>query len=133
MPQKIQELIYLLNTSSDRAAEKVISKLAIIGKPAVKELIAAASDPNRPRVRKWTSGGIRVNAIDALVKLKDRSSNAAIVRCLSDEQWYVRQHAAQACGHLKIKTAKTKLKTLLKTEKRKAVLTAAQEALDIIK
>jgi HEAT repeat protein len=53
------------------------------------------------RLLKDPSGGIRVNAIDALAKLKDKASGPALIIALTDEQWYVRQHAARACGERK--------------------------------
>ncbi|WP_413574565.1 HEAT repeat domain-containing protein [Bdellovibrio sp. HCB290] len=183
MSKDFSELILALNTSSDKAAEKVIAKLVKIGKPVVGTLIEAAADMSQPRIRKWSlqalgaigdksagpvlikafkdsrmtvklhavrglgcmkykpatkalrallkdpSGGIRINVIDALVEIKDRSSNSAIIRSLSDEQWYVRQHAAMACEKLNIVSAVPKLKKLMKIEKRKAVLNAAAIAL----
>lgn len=81
------------------------------------------------RMIKDTSGGIRVNAIDALVCLRAKSVGAILVQSLQDQQWYVRQHAAKACEELNIKQAVTKLKKLQKTETRKAVLDAVTHAL----
>lgn len=46
------------------------------------------------------SGGIRVNAVDALARRRVRSAAAALERALRDEKGYVRDHAARALSAL---------------------------------
>lgn len=183
MNSKIQNLINKLDTSKDLEAEKVIQKLVLYGEDAILQLIDAAENESKPRVRKWSlqalgaignpkgakpllsalldqrmtvrlhairglarmkykaseknlvkllkddSGGIRVNTIDALIAISAKKSNKELIRCLSDESWYVRQHAARACGILKIKEAIKKLKLLETRETRKAVKQAVNISL----
>jgi HEAT repeat protein len=93
-------------------------------KPAAARIRMLMSDP---------SGGIRVNAIDALIELEDRTVSGSVLnRSLADEKWYVRQHAAIACGKLGVKSSVSKLKLLIKNESKKAVLIAAQESLAML-
>lgn len=75
------------------------------------------------------SGGIRVNALYTLLSIGDRSAAAAVVKGLSDSQWYVRQTACEACGAWKLKAAMARLKKLSTADERKAVRKAAKEAL----
>jgi HEAT repeat protein len=75
------------------------------------------------------SGGIRVNALYALMAIGDASVAPALRRALGDEQWYVRQNACVACGLFKDKKARARIATLAKTDERKAVRSAAEEAL----
>jgi len=42
------------------------------------------------------SGGVRVNAIDALARVQARGAAAAILRALRDPKWYVRAPAFAA-------------------------------------
>lgn len=84
------------------------------------------------KLLKDKSGGIRVNALYALVEIGDRSVLPKIRKCLSDPQWYVRQNACIACGMLKDTIAKPKLKKLSFADDRKAVRVAAAKALEEI-
>lgn len=180
---EITALIKKLDTSSDKAAEKVIQNLSAIGKDAVPLLIKAAKDLDEPRIRKWSlqalgaigdkraapllvqalkdermtvrlhavkglsrmkykkgvkeialllkdeSGGVRVNALYALMEIGDSSVSSHILKSLSDPQWYVRQAACSACGQFGLVKSKKVLKRLAKYDDRKAVRTAAEEAI----
>ena len=75
------------------------------------------------------SGGIRVNALYALMSLDDSSVLGKVRRSLSDPQWYVRQNACLACGHYRDKKALKKLAQLAKSDTKKAVRKAAEQAL----
>lgn len=85
--------------------------------PAIARLLA---DP---------SGGVRVNAIDALLRVGRPGSAAALSRALADERWYVRQLAARACGALSVPSARRALERLASSDARKAARHAATRAL----
>ncbi|WP_374080345.1 HEAT repeat domain-containing protein [Bdellovibrio bacteriovorus] len=183
----LSTLIEMLDTQSDKAAEKIITKLVGVGKGAIPRLMEAAKNDQKPRIQKWAlqalgaigdkraaplllnalddermtvrlhalrglgkmkykkgtkkisvlllndeSGGIRVNALYALMAIKDPSILPQIQKSLSDPQWYVRQNACVACGILNATKAKPKLKKMSNSDERKAVRNAALEALSKI-
>ena len=82
------------------------------------------------RALKDPSGGIRVNALYSLMEIGSPPPSVAtqILKCLEDEQWYVRQTACMACAQFKIASAK---KQLLKRtqDPKKAVHEVAKKAL----
>lgn len=184
---KIPELILKLDTSSDKIAEKIIKQILVFRTKAVPQLMRAAQDETKPRIRKWSlqalgaigdnkaapllidalndermtvrfhalkglgrmkykkgskkiatllndpSGGVRVSALHALMNIGDSSTGPQIQKSLSDPQWYVRQIACEACGQFSLDKAKKKLQQLSKSDERKAVRTAALEALSKFK
>ncbi|MEK7691097.1 MAG: HEAT repeat domain-containing protein, partial [Bdellovibrionota bacterium] len=71
------------------------------------------------------SGGIRVNALQALTELSAKAAAPEFIRALLDEQWYVRKQAAVACGKLRIRSSYQVLQTLAKNDQKKAVREAA--------
>jgi HEAT repeat protein len=81
------------------------------------------------RLLKDPSGGIRVNALYALIAIGDGSVAAAITRALRDPQWYVRQNACVACARLQVKLALPALRAMAKKDERKAVRSAALDAI----
>mgnify|MGYP001627261672 CR=1 FL=1 len=101
-------LLEELDTSSDKKAEKVIRRIVRRGKGLVPELLVAAKDLSRPRIRKWA------------------------LQALRDEQWYVRQAAAQLCAELKLWQLKKVLVVLAASDSRKAVRVAAVTALEVL-
>jgi HEAT repeat protein len=88
---------------------------------AAKEIIPLLTDD---------SGAIRARAIATLEKLGDKQCGKYIIRSLADPLWYVQQHAAQACGTLKLRTAQPKLRKLASATKRTAVKKAIVTALN---
>lgn len=94
-------------------------------KPAAKALARLLRDP---------SGGVRVNAVDALAEVGDRSVavSRALVAALGDAQWYVRQRASAACGALGVAKAAPLLEKLAR-DPRKAVRVEAAGALAVLR
>lgn len=82
------------------------------------------------KLLKDESGGIRVNALYALMVIGDVSVLPEIRKCLKDSEWYVRQNACVACGKFADVKAKRELKRLSTEDERKAVRDAAKVAFD---
>lgn len=76
-------------------------------------------------------GGVRVNAVMALVDLGARSAGPALLAAAGDGKWYVRQHVAHALGVLRVAGARPVLRRLV-ADPRKAVRDAAQESLALL-
>ena len=89
--------------------------------------------PSITRLLDDPSGGIRVNALYALMAIGASSALPAIRRLLQDPQWYVRQNACVACAQFKDSKVRSRLKILSTNDERKAVRTAALEALTKLK
>ena len=102
----VLNLISKLDTASDKDAEKVIQKLALIGEPAVPQLLLAASDQSRPRIRKWS--------LQALGEIAVESGVPPIISALSDSRMTVKLHAILAIKRMAYKPAEKKLVKLLK-------------------
>lgn len=157
----LQNLIDQLDTRGDKAAEKVIRKLARHGKRAVPGLMKAAKDTSRPFVRKWSLQAlgaigdpraasllitalkdermtVRLHAVRVGVVLALKSIGAKPVlprlrKALEDPAWYVRQNAAVVIGELKDKASVAALKRLVENDPKKAVSNAAKAAVAKIK
>lgn len=100
--------IKLLDTSSDKAAEKVIQTLVTIGKPAVPSLIKSAKDRKAPRIRKWS--------LQALGAIGDKRAAPLLIEALKDERMTVRLHAVKGLGRMKYKKGVKEIAGLLKDE-----------------
>ena len=74
------------------------------------------------------SGGVRINAIDVAASRRLPATASAIRRRLTDQKWYVRQHAARAAAALRDQRAVSGLSRLL-SDAHPAVRRAAAEAL----
>lgn len=71
-----------------------IGSVVRLGKPALlRHLIPLVKDP---------SGGVRVNALDALARMKVRGAERAILSALEDSKWYVRLSALRAAADLEL-------------------------------
>ncbi len=126
-----------LGAIADRRAAKVL--VAALGDERMTVRLHAVRGLGRMRHRSAAralakllddpSGGVRVNALDALRAVGGRSAGPRIVAALADPAWYVRQHAALACGDLGLVRAAAKLRELAARDGRKAVQTAARDAL----
>ena len=79
------------------AAQEVIDTLVKIGPKAVDPLLSAFKTDKRLNVR--------LNAVVALVKLKDERAVQTLIQALEDQDWAVRGKAAWALGELKDKRA----------------------------
>ena len=90
---------------------------------AGKALIPLLKDP---------SGGIRVNAVDALRHLRVPDCEAALLQATCDEKWYVRQRAALALSAFGRRKALPRLRAMLK-DPNKTVRKAAQTTIDSFK
>ena len=184
---KIPSLIAQLDTQSDIQAEKIILKIAKIGKSTIPYLIEASKNEEYPRIMKWSllalgtigdkrglpvlvealnhermtvklqamnglarikhklsakkialllkdkSGGVRGRALKTLIILNNKSVMSSILPMLNDPMWYIRQEACRACEHFQIQSAVPNLVKLVKSDEKKAVRTAAQNALNNIK
>jgi HEAT repeat protein len=108
MMSKVLGLIEKLDTSSDKAADKVIAQLTRVGKPAVPDLIKAAKNLERPRIRKWS--------LQALGAIADKRAAAVLVAALKDERMTVRLHALRGLARMKYKPAAKDVVKLLKDE-----------------
>lgn len=84
------------------------------------------------KLLKDESGGIRLNALYALMAIGDVSVLPEIRKCLKDSEWYVRQNACVACGKFADVKAKRELKRLAVEDERKAVREAAKQALGFL-
>ncbi|MCO5144155.1 MAG: HEAT repeat domain-containing protein [Oligoflexia bacterium] len=116
---QINDYIKQLNTSSDKAAEKVIQKIIEKGKPAVPKLIVAAKESASPRIQKWSLQAlgaigdkrakpvlkhalsdsrmtVRLHALRGLARMKDSKSSSSIINLLTDESGGIRVNALQA-------------------------------------
>ncbi len=105
---KVANLILKLDTQSDKSAEKIISKLVVIGKPAVSALIKAAKDESEPRIRKWS--------LQALGAIADKRSGPLLLEALKDQRMTVRLHAVRGLGKMKFKKGVQAVADLLKDE-----------------
>ena len=105
MPRDTGRLIAELDTPRDREAEAVIAKLVRIGAPIVPDLIAAAGDPSRPRVRKWS--------LQALGAIADRRAARVLVGALVDERMTVRLHSVRGLGRMRHRPAARAVARLL--------------------
>lgn len=98
-------LIARLDTSKDSEAERIISKLVQIGRPAVTELIQAASDLTYPRIRKWS--------LEALGAIGDQRAAHLLIRALKDERMTVKLHATRGLAKMRYKPAASAIRKLL--------------------
>jgi HEAT repeat protein len=106
--RKILPLIQLLDTQSDRSAEKVIRQLVQVGKPAVPLLIESAKNKALPRIRKWS--------LQALGAIADDRATPVLTTALRDERMTVRLHALKGLGRIKSKKSIKKVAALLKDD-----------------
>ena len=100
-----KELISKLDTSSDRTAEKVIARLVKVGAPVVPQLIQAASDLSRPRLRKWS--------LQALGAIGDVSAAPILIQALRDPRMTVKLHAIRGLARMGHKPGATSIRRLL--------------------
>lgn len=114
----------LLNTLSDSRMTVRLHAIKGLSRMKLKRAVRPIS-----RLLKDESGGIRVNALYALVNLNDPSTLGNVRKALQDSQWYVRQTACYVCGHYEDKKALKTLVQLSKSDTKKAVRKAAEEAL----
>jgi HEAT repeat protein len=102
----ISKLIASLDVSGDIAAEKSIQALARLGKTAIPELLLAASNEKKPRIRKWS--------LEALGEIGDRRALPLLLQALKDSRMTVRLHALRALARLNEKSASKKIAPLLR-------------------
>jgi HEAT repeat protein len=79
------------------------------------------------------SGGVRGRALKTLIALNNKSIVNSILPTLNDPMWYVRQEACKACEHFKIQSSIPILVELKKSDEKKAVKSAAINALKAMK
>ena len=79
------------------------------------------------------SGGVRGRALATLIILNNKSISPLIPLMLNDPMWYIRKEACRACEHFKIQSSIPILLKLEKNDEKKAVRTAAQDALKKMK
>lgn len=91
--KNVEALILQLDTSSDRAADRVIGRLMKLGKTAVPELLRAARDPGAPRIRKWS--------LQALGAIADKRAAPVLIAALRAERMTVRLHALRGLGRMR--------------------------------
>ena len=108
MKDKIQNLIKKLDTSKDLDAEKVIQKLVIFGEAAILQLIEAAENKSKPRIRKWS--------LQALGAIGNKKGAKPLLSALQDERMTIKLHAIRGLGRMKYKASEKILVKLLKDE-----------------
>ncbi len=108
MNSKIQNLIKKLDTSKDLEAEKVIQKLVLYGEDAILQLIDAAENESKPRVRKWS--------LQALGAIGNKKGAKPLLSALQDERMTIKLHAIKGLGRMKYKASEKVLVKFLKDE-----------------
>ena len=105
MAATLSQLILQLDTAGDIAAEQVITQLVKIGPKAIPDLIKAAQDPSKPRIRKWS--------LLALGTIGDLSVSPILTNALRDERMTVKLCAMQGLARMNDKSAASHIVLLL--------------------
>lgn len=98
------ELIKKLDTSSDKAAEKVIQQIILEGKSAVPLLMKAAKNKEAHRIRKWS--------LQALGAIGDKRAAPLLVEALKEDKMTIRLHAIKGLARMNYKKAAKKIAAL---------------------
>lgn len=140
-PRIMKWSLLALGTMGDKRALPILVKALNHERMTVKlqAMDGLARLKHKPSAKKITlllndqSGGVRGRALKTLIILDNKSIATSILPMLNDPMWYVRQEACKACEHFQIQSAVSKLKKLEKADEKKAVRTAASNALKKIK
>jgi HEAT repeat protein len=91
----VPALLRLLKTENAVVAEQALSQYRGAGAPAVSDLAALLRDRNQTAEIRW-------NAARTIGKIGPDAAGAvdALIECLGDSEWKVREHCAEAIGEL---------------------------------
>ena len=152
----IATLIKKLDTQSDTKALAAIQKLRDCGNAALQPLLEAAQDEGLPRIRKWALralGGfndaqakkvlfaalrdermsIRLQAVRGIRDLGDSKNGKVLIPLLTDESGGVRWNVAATLASLNVTDAVKPIESALKSEQKKAVISALKSAVSVLK
>ena len=150
MADSVKDLLEALEDADDATREEAAKALVELADPSTMESLARAAEDDYWSVRMHVGWGVaRIGgpqAVDVLISLFNdtimevRSEAVAamaslgpgvverLLKCLKDERWRVREHAAKACGEIRDKQAVDLLITACR-DRDGAVKSAAAEAL----